>query len=124
MVLLLAALQGVPQEFLEAAEIDGAGRLARFWNITVPVISPTILFCMIMGVIGSFQTFTSSFIMTNGGPQNATLFIVLYLYRHAFQLFGMGYASALAWLVFAIIAAFTYVQFRLATRWVYYEATV
>jgi multiple sugar transport system permease protein len=124
MVLLLAALQGVPQEFLEAAEIDGAGRWARFWNITVPVISPTILFCMIMGVIGSFQTFTSSFIMTNGGPQNATLFIVLYLYRNAFQLFKMGYASTLAWLVFAIVAAFTYVQFRLATRWVYYETTV
>ena len=124
MVLLLAALQGVPQEFLEAAEIDGAGRWARFWNITVPVISPTILFCMVMGIIGSFQTFTASFIMTNGGPQNATLFIVLYLYRQAFQLFSMGYASALAWLVFAIVAAFTYVQFRLAGRWVYYETTM
>ncbi len=124
MVLLLAALQGVPQEFLEAAEIDGAGRVARFWYITVPVISPTILFCMIMGVIGSFQTFTASFIMTNGGPQNATLFIVLYLYRQAFQLFSMGYASLLAWLVFAIVAVFTYVQFVLAGRWVYYETTV
>ena len=120
---MLAALQGVPQEFREAAEIDGAGRWASFWNITVPVVSPTILFCTVMGIIGSFQTFTSSFIMTNGGPQNSTLFIVLYLYRQAFQLFSMGYASALAWLVFAIVAAFTFVQFKLAGMWVYYETT-
>jgi multiple sugar transport system permease protein len=123
MVIFLAGLQGVPQQLLEAAQIDGAGIWSRFWNVTVPMISPTILFNLVMGIIGSFQVFTGSFIMTRGGPQNATLFMVLYVYEQGFQLYRMGYAATIAWLLFGIIMIFTFVQFRLANRWVYYEVS-
>jgi len=124
MVIFLAGLQGVPQQLLEAAEIDGAGPMARFWNIMVPMISPTILFNLVVSVIGSFQVFTSSLVMTHGGPQNSTLFLVLYTYTNGFNLFKMGYAATLAWATFLIIMIFTYLQFRLSNRWVYYETTV
>jgi len=121
MVIYLASLQGVPTELYEAAIIDGASSWKRFWAITVPMISPVIFFQLIMGIIGSFQVFTQAYIMTSGGPNNATLFYVLYLYRNAFQWFKMGYASALAWVLFIVILILTIVQFKLANRWVYYE---
>lgn len=121
MVTFLAGLQGIPVELYEAANIDGANNWRRFWAITLPMISPTILFNLVIGIIGSFQVFTTAFIATNGGPQNATLFYVLYLYRNAFQYFKMGYASALAWILFIIVLVFTLLQFRLASWLVYYE---
>ncbi len=120
-VIFLAALQGVPQALYEAAEIDGAGGWRRFWNITLPMISPAILFVLIMGVIGTLQTFTQAYIMTGGGPANATLFYILYLYKNAFNWFEMGYASALAWFLFIIILALTLIMLRSSKRWVYYE---
>jgi multiple sugar transport system permease protein len=120
MIIFLAGLQGVPQALYEAADIDGAGAISKFRNVTLPMLTPTIFFTLIMGVIGSFQVFTQALIMTDGGPHNSTLFYVLYLYRAAFQDLRMGYASALAWLLFVIILAVTLVQFRFS-RWVYYE---
>ncbi len=121
MVIFLAGLQGVPQELVEAAEIDGATPWRSFINVTIPVISPIIFFNLIIGIIASFQVFTAVFIMTDGGPQNSTLFMVLYLYRNAFEFFRMGYAASLAWVLFLIIMFFTAVQFLFANRWVYYE---
>ena len=121
MVIYLAGLQGIPEQYYEAAEIDGAGTWKKFQHITVPMITPTIFFNLIMGVIGSFQTFTQFFVMTNGGPANATLTYVLYLYRNAFEYFRMGYAAALAWLLFIIILIVTILQFWGAGHWVYYE---
>lgn len=121
MVIFLAGLQGVPESLYEAASIDGASRWQRFARITLPMISSITFFNLVVGIIASFQVFTTSFIMTNGGPQNATLFLVLYLYRNGFQYFKMGYASAIAWMLFVMIAAFTVLQFRLARRWVHEE---
>lgn len=121
MVIYLASLQGVPTELYEAAIIDGASSWKRFWAITIPMISPVIFFQLIMGIIGSFQVFTQAYIMTSGGPNNATLFYVLYLYRNAFQWFKMGYASSLAWILFLVILILTIVQFKMASYWVYYE---
>ncbi|MGQ9553949.1 MAG: carbohydrate ABC transporter permease [Anaerolineae bacterium] len=123
-VIYLAGLQGIPEHYYEAAELDGAGVFARFRHVTLPMISPTIFFCLIMGVIGSFQTFTQFFVMTTGGPANATLVYVLYLYRQAFEYFRMGYAASLAWILFIVILAATAVQFWGAKRWVYYEAAL
>lgn len=128
-IIFLAALQGIPPELHEAAELDGAGPARRFFHITIPLISPAIFFSSIMGVIGSFQVFAQVFVMTGGaqsgsegGPNNATLFLVLYLYKKAFQEFRMGYASALAWILFFIILAFTVLQTRLSKSRVYYES--
>lgn len=123
MVIFLAGLQGVPQSLYEAAEIDGASRIQRFFAITIPMISSITFFNLVVGIIASFQVFTTAFIMTRGGPQNATLFLVLYLYRNGFQYFKMGYASAIAWMLFLIIVLFTVLQFKLASRWVYEEGT-
>lgn len=124
MVLYLAALQGVPTALHEAAAIDGANAWRRFWRITLPLISPVILFSLITGVIGSFQVFTQSFVLTSGGPHYATLFYVLYLYQNAFQWFDMGYASALSWVLFIIIMALTIVLFRLSRGFVHYEGAI
>ncbi len=121
MVIFLAGLQGIPQSLYEAAEIDGANWWQRFRAVTIPMLSPVILFNMVMGIIGSFQIFTGAYLMTNGGPQNSTLFAVLYLYRLGFEQFNMGFASALAWLLFFIILMFTLAQLRLSRAWVYYE---
>jgi multiple sugar transport system permease protein len=128
-IIFLAALQGIPRELYEAASLDGAGSARRFFHITLPMISPALFFSLVIGSIGSFQVFAQAFVMTGsaqpgseGGPNNATLFIVLYLYKKAFQEFSMGYAAALAWLLFFIILFFTVVQTRLSRRWVYYEA--
>ncbi len=121
MLIFLAALQNVPETLYEAAELDGAGAWQKFLHVTVPQISPAIFFNLVMGVIGSFQVFTQAFLMTNGGPNKATLFYVLYLYNKAFQDFELGYASALAWILFAIIMAFTLLVVRSGKFWVYYE---
>jgi len=120
MIIFLAALQGVPTHLYEAAELDGANRLRKFWHVTIPMISPAIFFVVVIGFINSFQVFTQAYIMTEGGPADSTLFYVLYLYRHAFNYFKMGYASAMAWLLFIVIVVLTYIQFRLSLRWVHY----
>jgi multiple sugar transport system permease protein len=124
MVIFLAGLQGVPAELYEAASIDGANSRQRFWQITLPMLTPVIFFNLLIGLIDSFQIFSSAYIMTDGGPQNRTLFYVLYLYRNGFKYFQMGYASALAWVLFVIVLLFTLMQFRLSKRWVYYETDV
>ena len=129
MIIFLAALQGVPPELYEAAQLDGAGPGRRFFSITLPMISPALFFSVVINLIGSFQVFTQAFVMTGtaqpgteGGPNNATLFMVLYLYKKAFQDFRMGYASALAWILFFLILLFTLLQKKFARKWVYYEA--
>lgn len=120
-VIFLAALQGVPRSLYEAAKIDGATGARSFWNITLPLISPAILFVAITGVIFTFQTFTQAFVLTQGGPANSTLFYLYYLYKNAFNWFEMGYASALAWVLFLIIILCTTLLLRTSARWVYYE---
>jgi multiple sugar transport system permease protein len=120
-VIYLAGLQGVPVVLHEAATIDGANAWTRFWKITLPLMTPVLLFTLVMGVIGTFQTFTQAYIMTGGGPANATLFYLLYLYKNAFNWFEMGYASALAWLLFLIILILTVILWTTSARWVYYE---
>ncbi|MCL4508851.1 MAG: sugar ABC transporter permease [Chloroflexi bacterium] len=122
MVILLAGLQGIPQHLYEAAGIDGAGRWARFRHVTLPLLTPSLFFNLTLAMIGAFQVFVQAYVMTSGGPEDASLFYVLYLYRVAFQNFDMGYASAMAWLLFVIILIITLIQFRFANRWVYYEA--
>lgn len=121
MIIFLAGLQGIPQHLYEAAELDGANRWRRFWHVTIPMLTPTTFFVLVLGVIGSFQVFTQAYIMTGGGPANSTLFYMLYLYRRAFVFQNMGYASAMAWILFVIIFLLTVVQFAAARRWVYYE---
>ncbi len=124
MIIFLAGLQTVPRELLEAAHLDGAGVWARFRYVTFPMISPILLFNLILTTIGAFQVFTSPYVMTGGGPGNASLFYVLYLYRNAFQYSLMGYASALAWVLFLVLLIFTILQFRMMRKWVYYEGEV
>lgn len=121
MLINLAGLQGVPDHLYEAATLDGAGSIMRFWHVTLPMLSPTLLFNLVMGIIGSFQVFTSAYVMTEGGPNEATLFYVLYLYQKAFEQFQMGYASAMAWILFAIVLSLTLLVFRSSRMWVYYE---
>ena len=122
MVIYLAGLQGIPEHLYEAVEIDGGGWWSKFRHVTIPMMTPTLFFTLILGIIGAFQTFAQFFVMTRGGPANATLTYVLYLYQVAFQDFKMGYASALAWVLFLILAVITFVQFWGARFWVYYEA--
>jgi len=121
MVIFLAGLQGIPAHLYEAAEIDGAGAWSKFRNVTLPMMSPIILFNGVIGIIDSFQIFTPAFVITNGGPANASLFYGLYLYNNAFKFFNMGYAAALAWLMFLIILIITGLVFRLTGSWIYYE---
>ncbi|RED75703.1 MULTISPECIES: carbohydrate ABC transporter permease [Cohnella] len=122
MIIYLAGLQGIPTELYEAAEIDGCGRWRKLWQITVPMMTPVIFFNLIMGMIGAFQTFTEAYVITKGGPDNATLFYAMYLYQNAFKFFKMGYASALAWVLFLIILLVTLFVFATSRRWVYYTA--
>lgn len=126
MLVYLAGLQGIPTELYEAAAIDGANRRQKFFKITLPLLTPILLFNLVTGVISSFQVFTPAFIMTGGGPANATLFYVLYLYRNAFSYgfgtYGMGYACTLAWILFIIILFLTLLILRSSPAWVYYEA--
>ncbi len=119
-VVFLASLQDVPRSLYEAATVDGANAWQRFINVTIPLSSPVILFNLIMGFIGSFQEFTLPWLLTNGGPAASTEFYSLHLYRTAFQNLRMGTASALAWILFVIIVAFTVILFRTSGRWVYY----
>jgi multiple sugar transport system permease protein len=121
MVLFLAGLQGVPVHLYEAAKIDGATPWHRFIYITVPLLSSTTFFVLVISVINSFQVFDQAFIMTEGGPANATNTIVFNIYRYAFQFFQMGYAAAMAWVLFAIIFVVTVIQFRYQRQWVHYD---
>ncbi len=123
MLIFLAALQNVPEQLYEAARIDGAGRIAQFRHVTLPQISPAIFFNLVMGIIGTFQVFNSAYIITGGtgGEGKSLLFYVLYLYTKAFVDFEMGYASALAWVLFVIILIFTMLVVRSSALWVYYE---
>lgn len=121
MVIYLAGLQGVPQELQEAAQVDGAGEVQVFFKITLPMLTPVIFFNLIMGIILGIQTFVEPYLMTGGGPSNATLFLGLYLYQTAFRFLKMGYASAMAWIMFIIIMTVTLFQFKFSERWVYYE---
>jgi multiple sugar transport system permease protein len=120
MLIFLAGLQNIPRQLYEAASIDGAGRWRQFTNITLPMLSPTILLNMIMATIGAFQVFAAAYILTNGGPARSTLFYAYYLFNRAFVYFNMGYASAMAWLLFVIILFLTVLQLRYARRWVHY----
>jgi len=120
-VIYLAGLQGIPQQLYEAAEVDGANWWHKFWKITIPMISPVIFFNIIVSTIGAFQVFAQAYIITGGGPVDSTLFYVLYLFRNAFLLLRMGYAAAMAWILFIIVLILTLIQFRFANRWVYYE---
>jgi len=124
MVIYLAGLQGIPDAFYEAAEIDGAGAWAKLRHVTLPLMSPVIFFNLVMGIIGTFQIFTAGYLITDGGPQNATLFYVLYLWRNAFEYLDMGYAAALAWVLFFIIIGLTALVFRGIGSRVYYEEGV
>ena len=124
MIIFLAGLQGVPKEFYEAADIDGASSWRKFRHITLPMISPTIFFNLVLGIIGALQVFTTAYITTKGGPGRASWFFALHVYTHAFEYFDMGYACTLAWLMFLIILAFTIIQIRLSDMWVYYAGGV
>jgi multiple sugar transport system permease protein len=121
MLVYLAGLQGIPTELYDAVQVDGGGAWARFWTITVPMMTPVIFYNLVLGMIAGFQVFAQPLIMTGGGPRYATYFYVLYLYESAFKFFRMGYASALAWLLFMIILVLTIVMFRWSAFWVYYE---
>jgi multiple sugar transport system permease protein len=120
MVIFLAGLQGIPQELYEVASIDGAGTWAKFWNVTLPMISPTLFFNSVLALIGALQTFETAFIGTQGGPAYATWFYGLHIYRTSFEYFELGYGSTLAWIFFIVLGAFTYLQFRASRSWVYY----
>ena len=121
MLIFLAGLQSIPADLYEAAEIDGAGAWNRFRNITVPLLSHVTFFNLVLGIIGALQVFTEGFVLTGGGPNNSTLLLSIYLYRNAFEFLKMGYASALAWVMFLIVLALTLVVFRSAPMWVHYQ---
>jgi multiple sugar transport system permease protein len=121
MVINLAGLQGIPTELYEAASIDGANAVQRFFSVTLPMLSPVLFFNLVMGIIETFQYFTNAFVMTNGGPGRSTLFYNLYLYQNAFRYYKMGYASGLAWVMFLIILVMTLFIFKSSPYWVYYE---
>jgi multiple sugar transport system permease protein len=120
MIIYLAGLQSIPTELYESASIDGANRFRQFWAITVPMLSPTIFFILVTGLIGAFQIFENAFIMTGGGPNYATYFFGLNIYFTAFQSLRFGYASSLAWILFVLIAGLTILVFYSSRRWVFY----
>ncbi len=123
-IIYLAGLQGVPNELYEAAEVDGASDWVQFWKITLPMISPVLFFQLVIGMIDALQEFAGPFIMTQGGPGNASLFVMLYLFRNGFEFFRMGYASGLAWVLFVYIMVLTLLIIRSSAVWVYYEGEV
>lgn len=123
MVIFLATLQDVPRSLYEAAVVDGANAWHRLWNVTIPMVSPVILFNLVLALIGGFQNFTLPWLMTQGGPLKATEFFAIFLYRNAFQYLLMGKASALAWFLFVIIVLFTIILFRASGRFVYYAGS-
>ena len=122
MLIFIAGLQQVPQELYESATIDGAGRIRKFFSITLPLISPMVLYNLILGIINAMQVFTSGFVITKGGPAKSTYFYVLYLYEEAFKYHNMGYASALAWVLFLLIFVLTLIVLRVSKQMVYYES--
>jgi len=121
MVIFLAGLQGIPEELHEAAAIDGAGRWARFRHVTLPMLSSTTFFVLVVSVINSFQVFEVTYIMTQGGLANATLTLSYYIFQNAFEWFHMGYAAAMAWVLFGLVMVFTLLQMRLQRHWVFYR---
>ncbi len=121
MIIYLAGLQGIPTSLYEAAQIDGANRWQQLTRITLPLMSPVIFYNLVTGIIGTFQYFTDAYVLTGGGPVDATLFYNLYLYKQAFTYRNMGYASALAWVLFVIVLVFTLLVFKSSDLWVYYE---
>jgi multiple sugar transport system permease protein len=124
MLLYLASLQGVPKTLYEAAQIDGASSFRRFWHITLPMITPVIFFDLVTSIIGGFQIFQEAYVMTesgDGGPMNSLVFFNLHMWNKAFEVFDMGYAMAMSWVLFVIILALTIVNLKLAPRWVHYE---
>lgn len=121
MLIFLSALKQIPNSLYESAEVDGAKRSTIFFKITLPMLTPTIFFNLILQIVNGFRVFTESYIITDGGPMDSTLSYVLYLYRRAFTYFDMGYSCALAWILVAIIAVFTIILFKTQNRWVYYE---
>lgn len=123
MMIFLAGLRNIPEQLYEAAEIDGATPLSRFTSITLPLLTPVIFFNLVLDIINSFQSFAASFIATNGGPLNSTLFLVLYIYRQSFSYLRLGYGSALAAILFAIIFILTIVVMRSERKWVFYDRT-
>ena len=120
-IIFLAGLQGVPVHLYEAAALDGAGAIRKFWNVTVPMMSPVIFYSIVVGFIVSLQSFILILIMTDGRPANATLVIGLYIFRFAFEFLDLGYASAMAWVMLVVILLITLVQFGAARFWVHYE---
>jgi ABC-type sugar transport systems, permease components len=121
MVLYIAAIKNVSRTYYEAAEIDGANKWLQFWNITVPSISPTTFYLLITAIIGAMQAFVPYQLMTNGGPDYSTTVIVLYLYNNAFSYMNMGYASAMAWILFVVIMIMTVINFKVSNKWVHYD---
>lgn len=121
MVIFLAGLQAIPANLYEAASIDGAGRWQRFWYVTIPLLTPTTFFIIIVSVIGSLQVFDAVLVLTEGGPANATRTIVFHIWQQAFGFLQMGYAAAVAWVLFFMIFIVTLLQWRLQKRWVHYE---
>jgi multiple sugar transport system permease protein len=124
MVINLAGLQNIPASLYEAAQIDGATSWRKLWDITLPLLSPVILFNLLIGIIGALQSFTIFFVVTKGGPNHASETLMLYLYDNAFHFLRMGYASALAWVLFFYILIITLVVHRFSSQWVYYESPV
>jgi multiple sugar transport system permease protein len=122
MVIFLAGLQDIPTVLYEAAEIDGASHWKKFWRVTLPLLTPSLLFNLLFGIILTFQTFTNAFVATNGGPLDSTLFYVLYLYRKAFEHLQMGYASAMAWVLFLVVLGCTLLIFSTSGKWVFYRS--
>lgn len=122
MVIFIAGLGNIPDSLMEAASIDGASTWHKLRHITIPLMTPLIFYNMVVAIVNSFQSFIPAKIMTDGGPQNATLFAVLNIYRNGFEYFNMGYAAALAWEFFIIVVGFTIIQFYVSNKWVYYEA--
>lgn len=121
MIIFLAGLQGIPADLYEAAQIDGAGQWSRFRNITWPLISHVTFFNLVLGIINALQVFSEAFVLTGGGPNNSTLLLSVYLYRNAFQYLKMGYASAIAWIMFMIVLLLTLFVFKSAPTWVHYQ---
>ncbi|MGQ9554925.1 MAG: carbohydrate ABC transporter permease [Anaerolineae bacterium] len=124
MVIYLAGLQDIPEHLYEAADLDGATGWQKIRHVTLPMLTPTIFFNLVMGLIGVFSFFTQAFVMTHGGPLDSTLFYMLYLYQNAFVYFKMGYASAMAWILFVIVVSLTLLVFKSSGRWVYYGGSI
>ena len=122
MIIFLAGLKQIPKDLYESASIDGAGPIRRFFNITLPMLSPVIFFNLIYGMIGAFQQFNSAFLISEGGPAHSTYLYAMMLYEKAFSAYQMGYAAALAWILLAIVGAFTALNFLVSKYWVYYDS--